>query len=239
MGIMITYGSYLRREDSIPRAAVRITFCDTAVAFLAGVVVIPPALAFGGAELAQKAGPGLMFDSLPRIFGQLPAGRLVGFAFFALVLFAALTSAISLTETCVSILCDAFGWERRKGMIVSFAAIVALGIFVNLGYNGLSEMRLFGMEILDFFDFVSNSVLMPIVACLTCITLGWLVREKVTRTRADGREETVELVGADVIAEEIKASSPFKAQKAWTIMVRFVAPVLVIVILVWNIIGVL
>ncbi|MBR2790568.1 MAG: hypothetical protein IKD70_08185, partial [Eggerthellaceae bacterium] len=116
-----------------------------------------------------------------------------------------------------------------------FAVVVGLGIFVNLGYNGWSGLRIFGMEVLDFFDFISNSVLMPIVACLTCIVIGWLIREKVQQ-RGGGEAE---IRGTEILAREIKASSRFRGEKPWAIMVKYVAPVLVIAILVWNIIGVL
>ena len=235
MGIMITYGSYLDKKESLTASCLSIGGFDLGVSFIAGALIVPAAfLATGGAP--SSSGPSLMFITLPQVFIEMgPAARIIGFIFFLLVLFAALTSAISLTETCVSILGDAFGWVRRKSMAIAFVAVVGLGIFVNLGYNGWSELRLFGMEALDFFDFVSNSVLMPVVACLTCIVVGWLIRERVTRD--DGGEE--ELRGTEVLTKEIKLSAPFRGERAWAVMVRYVAPVLVIAILVWNIIGAL
>lgn len=238
MGIMITYGSYLDSKESLSGSCLAIAGFDLVVSFIAGALIVPAAyLAMGGAP--TSAGPSLMFITLPEIFVTMGgAANVIGVVFFLLVLFAALTSAISLTETCVSILCDAFKWTRKRGMIAAFVVVVVVGIFVNLGYNGLGSLRLFGMEILDFFDFVSNSVLMPIVALLTCIAVGWFIRERVTRRTASGEEESVELRGTDVIAEEVRISAPFRAQKAWAVMVKFVAPVLVVVILVWNLIGV-
>ena len=235
MGIMITYGSYLSKKESLTASCLSIGGFDLGVSFIAGALIVPAAfLAMGGAP--TSAGPSLMFITLPQVFLEMGAvAKVVGFVFFLLVLFAALTSAISLTETCVSILSDAFRWTRRRSLAVAFAAVVLLGIFVNLGYNGWSELRIFDMEVLDLFDFISNSVLMPIVACLTCIVIGWLIREKVQQ-RGGGEAE---LRGTEVLAREIKVSSRFRGEKPWAIMVKFVAPVLVIAILVWNIIGVL
>ena len=235
MGIMITYGSYLSKRESLTASCLSIGGFDLGVSFIAGALIVPAAfLAMGGAP--TNSGPTLMFITLPQVFIEMgPVARIIGFVFFLLVLFAALTSAISLAETCVSILSDAFKWSRKKALGISVLVVVALGVFVNLGYNGFSELRIFGMEVLDFFDFVSNSVLMPIVACLTCIFVGWIIREKVKDD--DGRE--VELKGTEVLAREVKLSTPFRGEKLWAIMVKYIAPVLVIAILVWNIIGVL
>ena len=157
-----------------------------------------------------------MFITLPGVFGGMgDAATIVGFLFFLLVLFAALTSAISLTETCVSIIMDGARWSRKKSLIAVIAVVTVAGVIVNMGYSGLSFIEPLGpgSSLLDFFDFISNSVIMPIVALLTCVFVGWIIKPK-------------------VIVDEVKRSSPFKAEKVWTIMIKYVAPVLVIVILV-------
>ena len=138
--------------------------------------------------------------------------------FFLLVLFAALTSAISLTESLVSIVADGTGLSRRLSLIICMVFIVVVGIIVNAGYNVFSAVQPLGegSTILDFFDFVSNSVLMPIVAILTCIFVGWIVKPK-------------------VLVDEVKESSEFKAEKAWVVMVKYIAPLLVALILISNI----
>lgn len=220
MGIMITYGSYVHRDECLTSSVTRIAGFDLLVSLIAGLMIVPAAfVVMGGAP--TSAGPSLMFVTLPQVFaGMGNAAVILGFVFFLLVTFAALTSAISLTETCVSIISDGLKWSRRKSLIASILWIVLVGCFVNAGYNGLSDIRFFGMEILDFFDFVSNSVLMPIVALLICVFVGWIITPK------------------DLI-EEIKLNSPFRAEKAWVVMIKFLAPVLVIAILVWNIIGIL
>ncbi|MEG1167668.1 MAG: sodium-dependent transporter [Gordonibacter sp.] len=218
MGIMITYGSYLDEKSSLTQSVVRIGGFDIGVSFLAGLMIVPAAfVAMGsGDAVAAKSGPSLMFVILPEVFAQMGgAAQFVGFLFFLLVLFAALTSGISLMETCVSIVQDGAKWSRKKALIAVMAFIVVAGSLVNLGYNGLSFIEPLGAgtTMLDFFDFISNSVLMPIVALLTCIFVGWVVKPK-------------------LIVREVTLSGPFKLEKAWTIMIKYVAPVLVTVILV-------
>ena len=220
MGIMITYGSYVHRDECLTSSVTRIAGFDLLVSLIAGFMIVPAAfVVMGGAP--TSVGPSLMFVTLPQVFaGMGNAAVILGFVFFLLVTFAALTSAISLTETCVSIISDGLKWSRRKSLIACILWVVLVGCFVNAGYNGLSGIRFFGMEILDFFDFISNSVLMPIVALLICVFVGWIITPK------------------DLI-EEIKLNSPFRAEKAWVVMIKVLAPILVIAILVWNIIGIL
>lgn len=215
MGIMITYGSYLKKKEALTTGVMSIGGFDLGISLIAGLMIVPAAfVVMGGAP--EVVGPSLMFITLPTVFNGMGSfATVIGFLFFLLVLFAALTSAISLTETCVSIIEDGLGWSRKKAMATAFGSVVLLGIFVNLGYNGLGELRILGMEFLDFFDFISNSVMMPIVACLTCIFVGWLIKPQ-------------------VLIDEIKESAEFKGEKAWVFMIKFVAPVLVIVILLAN-----
>ena len=218
MGIMITYGSYLSKKDSLTQSVTRIGGFDLGVSFLAGLMIVPAAfVAMGsGDAVASQAGPSLMFITLPSVFNDMGgAASIVGFLFFLLVLFAALTSAISLTETCVSIIADGAGWSRKRSLVTVMIVIVAAGVFINAGYNGLSFIEPLGpgSSMLDFFDFISNSVMMPIAALLTCVFVGWIIKPK-------------------VIVDEVKQSSAFKFEKAWTVMIKYVAPVLVTVILV-------
>ena len=217
MGIMITYGSYLDKKSSLTQSVARIGGFDIGVSFLAGLMIVPAAfVAMGSGEaVAAISGPSLMFVILPTVFADMGgAATVVGFLFFLLVLFAALTSAISLTETCTSIVQDGAGWSRKKALCAVIGVVTVAGIFVNLGYNGLSFIEPMGegTTLLDFFDFISNSVIMPIVALLTCIFVGWIIKPK-------------------AIVDEVKISSEFKVEKAWTVIIKYVAPVLVVVIL--------
>ncbi|BAK45168.1 sodium-dependent transporter [Eggerthella sp. YY7918] len=218
MGIMITYGSYLDKKSSLTSSVARIGGFDIGVSFLAGLMIVPAAfVAMGSGEaVAANSGPSLMFITLPGVFADMGnAAAIVGFLFFLLVLFAALTSAISLTETCVSIVQDGMGWQRRPAFLLVIGVITVAGIFVNLGYNGLSFIEPLGAgsSLLDFFDFLSNSVIMPIVALLTCVFVGWVIKPK-------------------AIIDEVRISSRFRLAGAWTVIIKYVAPVLVVVILV-------
>lgn len=167
MGIMITYGSYVQKEDSIPQAGKRIVFCDTFVALMAGIIVIPPALMFGGADMAMKAGPGLMFESLPKVFAAMPCARLVALSFFLLVFFAALTSSISIAETVTSSICDWLRIKRTTGAIIT-SAILVLGAIPTV----------ITIDFLEWSDFSVNAILLPVVSFFTCIFIGWIVGPK-------------------------------------------------------------
>lgn len=218
MGIMITYGSYLEKKASLTQSVTRIGCFDLGVSFLAGLMIVPAAfVAMGsGDAVAQNSGPSLMFIILPEVFADMgQVATIVGFVFFLLVFFAALTSAISLTETCVSIIQDGAGYSRRKSLVITVVFIVVAGLIINSGYNVLSFIQPLGegSSLLDFADFISNSVIMPIVALLTCVFVGWIIKPK-------------------TIIDEVRISAPFKAAKAWSVMVKYVAPALVVVILV-------
>ena len=226
MGIMITYGSYFSKEHDLEHSVRRIEVFDTGIAILAGFMIIPVSFAVlgSGEAVMTHAGPGLMFGILPTVFQSLgAAGPVLGFIFFALVFFAALTSCISLFETCVSIVADGFKLRRKFSVIIAGVFIMAVGIFVNMGYDNLLWMdpmySLFGIgeyqnsQLLDFFDFLSNTILMPIVALLTCIFIGYVVKPK-------------------VIIDEVKLSSKFRGEKLFVVMIKYVAPVLLVVILV-------
>ena len=214
MGIMITYGSYMKKENSIESCVRQIELFDTGIAFLAGLMIIPSVFVFsGGDPAALGAGPGLMFMALPKVFATMKMGTLIGALFFILVFFAALTSAISLMETIVSFFMDKLGWSRKfAGCFVAVLSF-AIGIPSSLGFGPWSFISWMGMSILDIMDFVSNSVLMPIVALLTCIFVGFVIKPK-------------------AIADEVKATDgSFKSEKLFTVMIKYVCPIFLIIIL--------
>ncbi len=218
MGIMITYGSYMRKQDSLTSSVLRIGGFDLGVSFIAGLLIVSAAfVAMGsGDAVAAKAGPSLMFVTLPTVFVDMGGmATIIGFLFFLLVLFAALTSAISLVETLVSIVHDGLQCSRGKALGIVIAFVVIAGGIINAGYNVASFIEPLGAgsSMLDFADFISNSVLMPIVALLTCVFVGWIIKPK-------------------AIIDEVRISSKFTAAGAWTIMIKYIAPVLVIIILV-------
>ena len=218
MGIMITYGSYMRRRDSIPRAAVRIVAADTFVAVLSGFMIIPVVVMFaaesGMGRAAIDAGPGLMFVTLPKVFASLgAAGPWIGLAFFLLVLFAALTSAISMTEACVAAVCDFFRVGRVAAILSVCAWCIALGSVSAFGYGRWAAFRPLGMPALDFFDSAMN-VLTPVVAMLICIFVGWI--------KGPGM----------VIGETKAAKRRFGLRMFYVFMIRYFAPLLLAAILV-------
>ena len=226
MGIMITYGSYFEKKHDLEQSVRRIEVFDSGIALMAGFMIIPVAFAaFGtGEAVAENAGPGLMFVILPTVFDSIgPAGRILGFIFFLLVFFAALTSCISLFETCVSIVADGLKRARATAIAIAGIFILALAIFVDMGYNSLLWMdpmhNFFGFgeyqdfQLLDFFDFLSNTILMPIVALLTCIFIGYVIKP-------------------DAIIDEVRISSKFKGAGLFTVMVKYIAPVFLVIILV-------
>lgn len=221
MGIMITYGSYMKKDVSIEKSVHQIEIFDTGIAFLAGLMIIPAVFAFsGGDEAALGKGPSLMFITLPKVFNAMPGGAIIGAVFFLLVLFAALTSSISLMETVVSIVRDKLGWGRKITCFAVLAFCVVLGVPSSLGFGVWSSVSVAGLSILDMFDFVSNSVLMPIVAFFTCIFIGYVLKPK-------------------AIIEEIELGAPFKAKTLFTIVIKYVAPVCIVLILISSVLDVL
>ena len=216
MGIMIAYGSYVPDDANLVKSINQIEFFDTAVAFLAGVMIIPAVYVFSGTEGMSK-GPSLMFVSLPKIFAAMgKAGDVIGTLFFAMVLFAAVTSGMSVLEAVVSSLIDKFGMERRRATIIETAAALVIGVIVCLGYNVLYfEVTLPNgstAQILDILDYISNFVLMPIVAIATCILIGWVLKPDT------------------VIEEATKNGERFGRKKLYITMIKYVAPVLLVIL---------
>ena len=214
MGILYTYGSYMKKDVDIEQSTSQIEVFDTAIAFLAGLMIIPAVFSFfNGDPEKLKAGPSLMFITLPKVFASMGMGRIIGIVFFLLVLLAALTSAISLAESCVSTIEDQLGWKRNIASVVIGIIIVILGSFSALGFGMLDFVQILGMSILDFFDFLTNSLMMPIAALSTCILI-------------------VYVIGVDKIVEEVEQSSKFKRKGLYKFFIKYLAPVCILVILV-------
>lgn len=171
MAIMITYGSYLSKEDNIADSGRWIIGLDTMVALLAGLAIFPAVFAFG---FEPNSGPGLAFITLPAVFASMPLGSLFGFLFFSLLSIAALTSTISLLEPSVSWLIDEKGWERKKASIFLGIAIFLVGIPASLGYSVFSEINFLGLDLLDSYDFITNAVFLPLGGLLTSIFAGYV-----------------------------------------------------------------
>ena len=165
MGILVTFGSYMKKDVSIESSTTNVEIFDTAIAIMAGLMIIPAVFAFsGGDPNTLQAGPALMFITIPKVFASMGFGTLVGILFFVLVLCAALTSSIALTESAVSTFQDELKWSRRKSTVLVGVIMIILGSLSSLGYGPLGFVKIIGMQFLDFFDFLTNSVMMPIAA---------------------------------------------------------------------------
>lgn len=218
MGIMIAYGSYVKDDANLGKSINQIEIFDTIVAFLAGVMIIPAVYTFMGREGMAASGPSLMFESLPKVFASMgKVGNIVGCLFFAMVLFAALTSAVSVMEAVVASIMDKCHISRIKAAAIETVIALAGGIFVCLGYNKLYfDITLPNgahAQILDIMDYISNNCLMPLVAIGTCIVIGWIVKPAV------------------VIEEVEKSGYKFGRRKLYIVMIRYIAPILLVILL--------
>ena len=221
MGILYTYGSYIGKDVDLEKSTTQVEIFDTAIAMLAGLMIIPAVFAFSGGNPDNlQAGPSLMFITLPKVFASMGFGTATGIVFFILVLLAALTSAVSLMETSVSTFMDELHWSRKKCCGLMVVIMIVLGTASSMGYGLLDFIRIFGMNFLDFFDFITNSVMMPLAALATCILI-------------------LRVVGIDGMVKEIEQSSPFRRKKLYRVFIKYFATICLIIILLSSIANVL
>ena len=222
MGIMITYGSYVKKDTDINKSVNHIELFDTVVALLAGMMIVPAVYTFMGREGMSASGPALMFVALPKVFGAMGpvVGGIIGILFFLTVSFAALTSSVSIMEAVTSCAMDKFRWERKKAVLAVTALAAVLGILVCLGYNVLYFEAVLpntpagkNAQLLDIFDYISNYVLMPVVSIATCVFIGWVAKPRT------------------VIDEVTLNGEAFGRKKLYVVMVKYVTPVLLLLLL--------
>lgn len=218
MGILITFGSYMKKETSIEDSTQHVEIFDTAIAIMAGLMIIPAVFAFSGGDPdTLQAGPALMFITIPKVFANMGFGTGVGILFFLLVLFAAVTSSIALTESAVSTFEDELHWSRKKSTVFMGVIMVLLGTLSCLGYGPLANVTIIGMQFLDFFDFLTNSVMMPIAAIATCLFVS-------------------RVVGVEKIEEEVTLNGqPFRRKKIFLFMIRYLCPLFAGIILISSV----
>ena len=218
MGILITFGSYMKKETSLEDSTRNVEVFDTAIAIMAGLMIIPAVFAFSGGDPdTLQAGPALMFITIPKVFENMGFGTVVGILFFLLVLFAAVTSSIALTESAVSTFEDELGWSRRRATVLVGVIMIALGSLSSLGYGPLAGIKIIGMQFLDFFDFLTNSVMMPIAAMLTSLFVS-------------------RIVGMKRMEEEImQGESTFRRKKIFIVMIKYLCPVFALIILISSV----
>lgn len=214
MGILITFGSYMKKDISIEDSTQNVEIFDTAIAIMAGLMIIPAVFAFSGGDPdTLQAGPALMFITIPKVFENMGLGTLVGVMFFILVLFAALTSSIALTESAVSTFEDELKWSRKKSTVLIGVIVIALGSLSSLGYGPLAGVTIIGMQFLDFFDFLTNSVMMPIAAIAICLLVS-------------------RVIGVNGIEEEVMhGENKFRRKAIFNFMIKYLCPIFAAIIL--------
>ncbi len=214
MGILITFGSYMKKDISIEDSTQNVEIFDTAIAIMAGLMIIPAVFAFSGGDPdTLQAGPALMFITIPKVFENMGLGALVGVMFFILVLFAALTSSIALTESAVSTFEDELKWSRKKSTVLIGVIVIALGSLSSLGYGPLAGVTIIGMQFLDFFDFLTNSVMMPIAAIAICLLVS-------------------RVIGVNGIEEEVMhGENKFRRKAIFNFMIKYLCPIFAAIIL--------
>ena len=218
MGILVTFGSYMKKDVSIEESTENVEIFDTAIAIMAGLMIIPAVFSFSGGDPdTLQAGPALMFITIPKVFESMGLGTVVGILFFTLVLFAAVTSSIALTESAVSTFEDELGWDRHQATILIGVIMLVLGSLSALGYGPLAGVTVFGMQFLDFFDFLTNSVMMPIAAITTCLLVS-------------------RVIGVEKIEEEVTLDGkPFRRRRIFNFMIKYLCPIFAAIILVSSV----
>ena len=218
MGILITFGSYMKKEISIEDSTRNVEIFDTLIAIMAGLMIIPAVFAFSGGDPdTLQAGPALMFITIPKVFASMGFGTAIGIVFFVLVLFAAITSSIALTESAVSTFEDELGWGRRKSTVLIGVIMLLLGTLSSLGYGPLGGVKIINMQFLDFFDFLTNSVMMPIAAIATCLLVS-------------------KVIGVKRVEEEVlHGESRFRRKKVFYFMIQYLCPVFAAIILISSV----
>ncbi|MEA5010956.1 MAG: sodium-dependent transporter [Angelakisella sp.] len=209
MGITITYGSYLKRKENIPHNTAIIAGLDTAIALLAGLAIFPAVFAFG---LEPAQGPSLTFGTLPKVFESMMGGWLFALVFFALMFFAALSSAIALLECVISAVLDHFHCSRTKAAMVLTVLIALLGVPSALSAGPFAHITILNYSLFDFMCMLTDNILMPVGGILLCVFVGWIW----------GPRHIVEHIESEGVA--------FRLQKAWILCIRYITPVLVVIV---------
>lgn len=227
MGIMVSYGSYTDKEIKLGKSVLMICVFDTLVALLAGLAIFPSIFhyeAVTGTPAGSMNGLMLMFSSLPIVFEKLGGvGQVISFFFFAMVVIASLTSVISLFEVVTQFIIQKFKANRKKSIcivaIISFVVSIFVGISLGYELNGIDKMKICGRNLLDFLDLVTNTVLMPLCALGSCFVIGWLIDKKATlnpfTTLKSLKEDGLEIG---------------KMGKIFVVMVKYVTPILILLI---------
>ncbi len=175
MGTMITYGGYLSQKENLVKSAGMAALLDTVIALIAGIIIFSIVFSHG---MEPEGGPGLIFITLPKLLSQMPGSYFISSAFFILVSFAALTSAVSILEVVVAYTNDAFKWSRKKSTLVSGISIYILGFLSVFSYNILSDVKIMDLNFLDVFDKLTTNIFLPVGGLLISLFFGWVIGPK-------------------------------------------------------------
>lgn len=211
MGITITYGSYIHKNENLQKSAVLVVILDTLVAILSGIVIFPAVFSFG---FEPTSGPGLVFQILPKIFDSIAFGHILGTIFFILVFFAAITSAIASFEVVSVFFMDSLGFKRHQSVIVITLVICIFAVIVSLSNSILSGFTIINMNLFDLSVFLTDKILIPLTSLLTCIFVGYIIKPYV------------------FIKEIEKGSSKLKTKKLFEIIIKYIAPIIITIILI-------
>lgn len=214
MGIMLTYGSYINKDQDLGKLTIQITIADTLIALMSGIVIFPAVFAF---NMEPASGPGLIFITLPAVFEQMPAGNIIAFLFFLLIAIAAITSTISLMEVSIAFVIDKFKIERKKAAMGVTLGLILLAIPSILSFGPWKHIQVGGMGFFDLFDFVASNIFLPIGGILVTIYAGWVI-------------------GMKVIREEVTNNGkiPFRGEKFYTFIIKYIAPIAIFIILLFS-----
>ena len=215
MGAMLTYGSYMSKDDSIPVAAFQIIILDTAIALIAGVAIFTSVFAVG---LDPSAGPGLIFHTIPATFAKMPGGYFFSILFFILLSIAALTSAISLLEVVVAYFVDELNWDRKKAVFILGFVTFLIGLPSALSFNVLANYKVFGMNFFDLVDFFASNILLPTGGLLIAIFVGYVW----------GFDKV--LLNLKYGAEDLFNKHPL-VFSIWKFFLKYLSPVLIFIVL--------
>ncbi len=215
MGAMMTYGSYLSKNDNLFTSSIQIVFLDTIIALIAGVAIFTAVFA---TQQDPSAGPGLIFHTLPVVFTKMPGGYIFSILFFFLLTIAALTSAISLLEVVVSYFVDEKGWKRHSAVLVFGGVTFIIGLPSALSFNVFSDFLILGLNFFDLFDFITANLLLPLGGMLISIFVAWVW-------------------GFDKALKELRLGSESLFDKYpkiivfWKIFLKYFAPILIFIVL--------
>ncbi|HJJ44613.1 MAG TPA: sodium-dependent transporter [Methanocorpusculum sp.] len=216
-GIMLTFGSYLSKKINLVNAACSTGFFTFLISFIAGSVIIPASFLYTNGNPAVL-GSGSIFSSLPMVFQTIPLGWIIGAIFFILLFFAALTSNIAALEVVVAAFKDRFGIKRPVTVLIGTVYTLAIGSIICLGYGPLSWIHIGDLHLLEIFDKISGDFLLPVIALLVCIMVGFFLKR-------------------DVILDELKLFTRFRHDKLYPFMIKYFCPICIIIIFISNIIG--